>query len=516
MDSRKFKIFAIIAVAMVFAVYLGIAAATAQLEAVAWVAGILGIVLVLALGRQVWTLIPAALGLQGLLNFIPGSPPPWALASAVVATMFAIRFTMRRPDFTWRFTWLDAAVLLQLVAVAQAFVRNPTGLMLLGGDLAGGKTYFVFAAAILGYFCLSIAKPSESALKGALVALIAVLIADGMLATASDYFPAVAAAVLPIYSNVNLLVAVAGRVDIDLSEVRGGAGFAQLGRALAMPCLMMARPLKCLNPFNFHLFLPVTIGGILVLFSGFRSGAAYLAAVFIVSALVRRKLIDVLVVSFAGIIFLCGVVMTGLTRELPFGVQRVLSVLPIDVESGAREDATKSSEWRFEMWRLALGTDRYIDNKWLGDGFAMSNREMSAIMDAAQGVSNYMDSSQEQALAKGSYHGFHVETIRFTGYFGLVCALTLMVVAFSTARRIIRMLQGTPLHPWALYVGIPFLLYPFWSMLVFGAYRAEFPQIIVMAGMLKMLENLIVQQKSMPVERPEALPLKAGAALQRA
>jgi hypothetical protein len=37
---------------------------------------------------------------------------------------------------------------------------------------------------------------------------------------------------------------------------------------------------------------------------------------------------------------------------------------------------------------------------------------------------------------------------------------------------------------------VPFLIYPFYAMLVFGDYRFGFPRMIIMAGFLKMLWNI--------------------------
>lgn len=504
MESSQLKALFIIVVAALLAIYLGIAAATAQTEAVAWVVGLAGIVFVLALGRNVWVLIPATLGLQGTINFLPGSPPPWTLFTAVVVAMFIIRFALRRPDFSWRFSWLDVAVLLQLVAVGQAFVRNPTGLMVMGGDTAGGKPYFLFGIAVIAYFCLAMVKPNEKTIRWAVISAIVLFILDGAILTISDWVPAFATLVIPIYSNVNLTSAFGEAVAIDLATVRGGVGFSQLGRGLALPVLYMARPLNCLNPLRPHLFIPLAAGSALVLLSGYRSVIAYLCVTYVVVALLRRKMVDVVVVGFVGFLALAFVLATGTVKNLPFGAQRVLSVLPVEVDSMAAKDADQSTEWRVEMWKLALGSDRFIKNKWLGDGFALSTREMKAILERAAGFENYMNSSQEQALAKGSYHGFHVETIRFTGVLGLVMALLLMVVAFRCAYRVIRFFRGDSLFPYVLFVSLPFLIYPFWAMLVFGTYRGEFPQFIAMTGLLKMIESYAMTKNAAKIPLPNS------------
>jgi len=77
MDFSKLKIIAIVVLASFCALYLGVAAATAQTEAIAWMVGVLGLVLLVALGRHVWVLVPLGLAFNGGLSFLPGGPPVW-------------------------------------------------------------------------------------------------------------------------------------------------------------------------------------------------------------------------------------------------------------------------------------------------------------------------------------------------------------------------------------------------------------------------------------------------------
>lgn len=512
MESSQIKGLFIVVLAALFAVYLGVAAATAQFEAIAWVAGFLGIAFILALGKNVWILIPITLGLTGTINAVPGSPPAWVAATMITFGMYVLRFAMRRGTFSFRFDMLDVAIFLQVLVIIQAYARNPAGLMLFGGESAGGKSYFLFGFAFLAYLCLSITPTTMKHVKWAVIITIAVLIGDGMIALVGDWIPSVARAVMPIYSNANFNVANSGNAEWDLADERGGGGFSLLGRAMVIPCLCLTRPLNCINPFKPLIFGITAVGSVMVMLSGFRSGVAYLAAVFVVSALIRRKVFDVVAVGMVSILGICILMMSGEVRSLPFGVQRVLSVLPVEVSAAARADAENSSEWRFEMWRLALFTDRYIRNKALGDGFGISAREMQAKLDQAMGYGFEITDIQDQMLATGSYHGFHVETIRFTGIVGLLAALVAMGVFFKKAMQLVRFYRGREEFPYIAYICIPFLIYPWWSMLVFGTYRFEFPQFLAMAGLLKMVDNLRVAElksevvESAPREAPARRP----------
>lgn len=492
MDSSKLKIILVVVLAAFVAVYLGIAAATAQVEAVAWILGIGCVIGILALGRSVWLLIPFGLVLEGTVNALPGSPPVWALGTLVTLGIFTLRFAMHKKELYLKLDIIDLAIFLQVCVLAQAYIRNPSGLLILGGDTAGGKPYLNFGVAIVAFYCLSMVKTDKKMFKFAVISMVIAMLCDGFLGVFADFVPRLANLILPIYSNVNAGVAFSGQAaSNDYSQFRASGAFGSLGYSLGLICFCMARPLYCITPIRPVLFITTSLALVAVLLSGFRSTLLYLFAIYVVSALVRRKYLDIVIVIVVGFFTLGGLMVSGQIQSLPFGAQRALSFLPVEVSAAAKADAETSSEWRFEMWRLALSSDRYIQNKLLGDGFALSAREMQAQIDAAQGFAtgSYID-NMEGFLLRGSYHGFHVETIRFTGLVGLIAAIFAMIVFFWKSLKLIDHYRNRPLFPYVAFLCIPFLIYPFWALLVFGAYRNEFPQFLAMAGLLKMLDSL--------------------------
>jgi hypothetical protein len=510
MDSQKIKVILVVIFAAFAAVYLGVAAATNQTEALAWIIGAVGVVFILSLGHKVWMLIPAGLLLQGTVNAFPGSPPVWAFGALIAFGIFAMRFALRKPDFVLRLDLMDFAVIFNLLAIVQAYLRNPTSFLMLGGELAGGKPYAVFAVAIMAYFFLSALRTDLSSYRLAIIVMVCVTLADGLLGVAADWIPPIAAFVLPIYSNVNFGVAQAGEAfQVDFSEMRGGASFGFLGRTIALTLLCFSRPIRCLLPTHPVRLLLFILAASMILLSGFRSLTVYVLVVYVTVALVRRNFMDigaVVIAAFFGIAILS---LAGFSDKLPFGAQRVLSVIPfVPVDTKAKLDADQSSEWRFEMWRIALTSERYIQNKMLGDGFAMSAREMRAQLDAAQG---FGDGSTDQDriegfMLRGSYHGFHVETIRFTGVVGLFAAVFAMFVFMRKAWQLLAHYRGQPIFGFVAFIAIPFVIQPFWSLLVFGSYRSDFPQFLVAAGLLKMLDTLRRQE----LASAAALPLQGA------
>jgi hypothetical protein len=58
MDASKIKIIIVATLAIFVSLYLGIAAATAHLEAVAWVVAGVGMTTCLLMGSRIWLLLP--------------------------------------------------------------------------------------------------------------------------------------------------------------------------------------------------------------------------------------------------------------------------------------------------------------------------------------------------------------------------------------------------------------------------------------------------------------------------
>ena len=494
MDSTKLKVILVIVFAAFAAVYLGIAAATAQTEAILWVAGALAVAFILALGKNIWLLIPAGAVLGGGLNFLPGSPAPWWLAMAITVGIFCLRFAIRRTnEFTWRWNMIDLVIFIHILVLAQAYLRNPAGFSILGGSdgTIGGKPYFSHGAAIVCYVLLSMVKTDMRMFRIAAIVMICCAVFDGMAVLVGTFIPAIAAVGIQFYSGFSFRAAYTG-TGADVAEGRTTEGKA-VGEDLGKAAFTLYRPLSTLNPLYLLRFsmMMVAVGAIMI--SGYRSAMGLLGLYFIVCSLIRRKYADVLACFAIGIIGLCMLMFIG-TEKLPKAASRILSVLPIPglVDEQIAENANRSTDWRVEMWVLALTTDRYIFNKWLGDGFGIRKDEMEAVIDAAFGdkrASSGLD-MQEVLMRRGSYHGFHVQTIRTSGYVGLAVALIVLAVFWRHAWNHIQYFRGRPEWGFVLFVCVPFLIYPFYAMLVFGDYRFGFPRYIIMAGFLKMLWNI--------------------------
>ena len=518
MDSSKIKAILLAIVAAFAAIYLGMAAATAQIEAILWVVGGLSIVFILSLGKNVWLLIAAGAVLNGGLNFLPGSVPPWWLAMMVTGFIFVLRFSMHKgKEFTWNWNSMDLVILLHIAMLVQAYLRNPVGLSILGGSedgMVGGKPYITHGIAIASYVLLSMVRADMRMFRIAVIVMICCAFFDGMAVLIGTFVPAFAAIGIKFYSGFSFRAATTG-MGADVAEGRTIEG-KEVGENLGQAAFTLYRPLSTLNPLNFLPFIMMAVAVFCVMISGFRSSMGMLAIYFVVCSLIRRRYADVMASTALGMIAVCILFFAG-TDKLPRAGQRILSVLPIPglVDEQISETANKSTEWRVEMWMLALTTDRYIFNKMWGDGFGMRKDEMDAMIDSAFGDKRGavgLD-MQEVMMRRGSYHGFHVQTIRMTGYVGLVAALILLGVFYRHAWSHIQYFRGRPEWGFILFICVPFLIYPFYAMLVFGDYRIGMPRYIIMSGFLKMLWNIryaeakeFVYQRQLAANEAAALP----------
>jgi hypothetical protein len=77
-----------------------------------------------------------------------------------------------------------------------------------------------------------------------------------------------------------------------------------------------------------------------------------------------------------------------------------------------------------------------------------------------------------------------------TGYVGLLAVLILLGVFWRHAWSHIQYFRGRPEWGFVLFVCVPFLIYPFYAMLVFGDYSFGLPKYLIIAGFLKMLWNI--------------------------
>jgi hypothetical protein len=266
-----------------------------------------------------------------------------------------------------------------------------------------------------------------------------------------------------------------------------------LAQTLALTVSSRINPLKAC--FSLRWAPLVLLSFAFAAFSGYRNVIGAVGLTYMVGLFYRGHMLSVLAAGLFSILILGFLAFGNLVMPLPPNIQRSLSFLPGTWEESYRRDSKESSEWRVAIWKEALLTDRWIHNKWLGDGmgFTATDLAMQQSVKARKlkgrfGVSGF-DLQREAILANGDYHSGPVSAVRTIGYVGLlVMALAQLRLVVHAHRQIMRC-KGTEWYPVALFFCIPIIWNPVFFWLIFGGFGGDAPFILMSAGMLRMLEN---------------------------
>jgi uncharacterized membrane protein (Fun14 family) len=379
--------------------------------------------------------------------------------------------------------------------LGQAYFRNPAGLAILGSESVGARPYFEMGVGLVAFFLLSVQVVNLRSVKQAMACHFLGSILLACVEMLSRVVPQVAARLSPFYRTA---MATEAMVSIERSAMHGRSLDSGIGRLMylrwftePLAALLFAwrRPIDVLNPLKIVAVSIFLVCIVCALFSGFRSQVVWLGLMFLAAGYARRRLFDIVVAVGIGIPALAVMlVLQGSVVDLPMPAQRALSFLPADWDHRAVGSAQGSTEWRLEMWKLALTTDRHIENKWLGDGFGFSAQEL-AYQAQLESAGLRPEELKEYYMTTGGFHSGPVETIRRVGYVGLLVLLVGFVVFSREAVRLIRLCLGTPYQMPALYFGLPLIVLPVMFVFVIGSYASAVGQLCVIGGLLRLIRN---------------------------
>lgn len=503
MHSQNITTVLVIIGALFLSVVLGTAIPSSQIEVIATVLVVTYIILLFSLKGRVWIIAVIAASASGTISFLPGNFPVWMPVIASCCAMLFFRYMIGIRELKFRFSFVDWMIVAHVLVLLQSLARNPVGLSFFGSDSIGAKSYLVHAGAVVGYFMFGLIKTQSKVFRPLVLIMAGVMCFDGLLAAVSGFLPSVGFFLAHFYnvSAIDYSSIISGSGGNGLSLDRSRFGFLRMfGEAGMLICCSFWRPLSALSPLHPLRMMLLCLSLIAIVLSGFRSRLVSSAGWFVAGSTAWNVRRDIFIAMTISLLMLILVIMTGVSTKLPFSAQRILSAIPgVEVEAAARAQAEGSSEWRFEMWELALSSDRYIKNKLLGDGFGLSAVEHRLAMDEKLGLSGtYQFSGIEYYMAKGSYHGFHVETIRYTGVLGLLIATIILIVFAYKAWKLIIYFRGSKEFGYLLFILIPYLVYPWYFWLIFGSYKnpaSGFPIVILMAGLIKMIENIKIDEE---------------------
>jgi hypothetical protein len=265
---------------------------------------------------------------------------------------------------------------------------------------------------------------------------------------------------------------------------------------------------KLIHPFwGFMILISLCSAGI----GGFRSGLASVILNLALGSYYWGRGRSVVVGSFVAIGLFLVITTVNIIHPLPPNIQRSLSFLPGTWDRKIIEDVEGSTSWRVEMWVEALTTDKYIQNKILGDGLGFTAKELMAqamLMDMKGRGASGWDVHRESVFITGDYHSGPVQTIRTTGYVGLFVLLVAMSVVAWQAHKLILRSRGTPQMIVVCFFCIPMVWHPVFFTFVFGAFGTDVPFALMNIGFLRLLQKNLPSADAIAERSSEArLPL---------
>jgi hypothetical protein len=285
----------------------------------------------------------------------------------------------------------------------------------------------------------------------------------------------------------------------------------QLGNNLALWISCYISPLVALVKPLWLMLVLVAVAASLM--GGFRNGIMTVVLTFLLGIAYRSGGTGVLLSSFMGMIGIALLAIINLLAPLPPNVQRALTFLPGTWEQRYKDDAEGSTEWRVEVWKEALFTDRWIQNKYIGDGLGFTAAELASQMNehkgARAGISG-LDAHRETVLSNGDYHSGPVSSVRVVGYIGLIVFLLAQIRLAVHSHHLIKRYRHTEWFPLTLLIGIPIIYFPFFYVFVFGDFKKAAAAFLFSCAMIRLLQNNLPLPASVKLNRTPYLPQQLG------
>lgn len=489
MNSTKVKLGILAIFAFFSAIYLGVSAASAQLEAVLWVVGGLGLAVCLSLGNRIWLLLPLMSSI-GLVLPLPGNFSTIFLTQIGVFVFCAMQFLLRRLPLQFRFTELEFWCLLFIACVAQAYMRNPVGLNIFGSATVGAKPYAVLVMLIITALLIASLKVSPNDFKWWVRLTMVASWMNFGLGMLARYSPS-----MGMYLGASFATDAMAREASESFEYEEGNAdrvsyVRVISQNLALWISSRVSPLwACFRPL-WSIAVLFTLA--CAAYSGYRSqlatvGMTYLAGVYYWGGM--RQLVITCALGVMGVLLLA---LGNLAHPLPANAQRALSFMPGTWDQRLKDDAEGSTDWRTEIWMEALKSDKYIRNKFFGDGLGMTREQHaeSVALSAKRGVgSGGFDYHRESILISGDYHSGPVQTIRVCGYFGLVVLLIGMYRVLVHAHRQINRCRNTEWFSVAIFIVSIYIWLPLGWVFIFGSFSGGADALLMGAALVRMLEK---------------------------
>jgi hypothetical protein len=361
-----------------------------------------------------------AWNLGAVVFFLPGRMSLWMVA---ILLSYGVSFTHRILDRKLQFLRVPELVhpliAFTLVVVVTAELRGGFGFRFMGGESVGGRRYVELLIGILGFFALTTRRIAPASVPRYL---------------ALFYLGGLGAAIAILYDRVpHYLDPVFLFIPPQTLDPTGEGAFIAF-RPLGWPAVAIVSYLLArygirgmLTPGRRWLLLIFFSSLGIVLFSGSRLGfvivAMTLALQFWLEGFARTR-----IMPFAlGLLFLAAAVALPFANRLPLSMQRALAVLPkVQVDPSARIAADASSEWRREIWRVAI--PQIPQFLLLGKGYTISREDYGFMTDRSFDQSR---AENRAATLAGDYHNGPLSVILTFGIWGVMAFAWFLIAAFG-------------------------------------------------------------------------------------
>jgi hypothetical protein len=489
MNTRSTTGIIVLAGTMILAVFIGVQLVTAQVETIAFTVGGVALLAGLLLGPRIWMILPFCYGL-GLTFRIPGQPSIGLLAQAVFVGFTMLMLMIRKVDIRFRIGEIELWVIAIILLVTQVYIRNPVSIGIFGGDTVGGKAYALLGIASVVFFLLSSYRIPEKELYWYLW----LSIIGGILSFGLNILGRIAPSVGFWYGagggGTEDATEIASDLDPERATRIGALGFA--ARDISLWVSAFISPIHALLKPHWLILILISIA--FAAMSGFRVNILWVGLTYCFALLYRGGFSHISASAALGGIALAFLAFTNALAPLPLNAQRALSVLPGTWDPQIKIEAQNSTDWRVEIWKEVLLTDRWIENKWIGDGLGFSRQELElqiALRDTKVRVRSIsgLGLHQDAILANAAYHSGPVQTIRIIGYVGLAVFLLAMFRLGVHAHRLMRAYRNTKWFPLTLFVGLPCIFYPIFFVFVFGTFQIGAATFLSGAAMVRVLQR---------------------------
>ncbi len=433
-------------VLVVLCFVVGAQAAENATSSVAIIAAVLGGLLLIWLGPRSWILIyllPPVLALIPLPGVLVQLPFTYITCIGVFI-YWGVMWGMGYVRFKWRSLFvMDILIFVMAAYMVASYIRHPVSMAILGleTEYVGGKEYAFAIGATIYYLAVSSIPSSYEQVQKVFRWAVRLVI------------------VLSIFTIFLRLAGVRGDVNMEnLADAASNSRFTMFA-PLGAYCIYI---IYGQTPLSVVLTSPFKLVGILlsliaILLSGWRE--VLMSNCFVIAALafVKRELWCLVLLgmmAYGGILFLSA---EGIIKEMPYGIQRCLSVAPgVEIAPDIRIETEHSSSWRVEMWQWALDSRYgYIKDYTWGDGFGQSvdylRREATSLM---RGTSLMGD--QDYFARTGLWHSGYITSIHRLGYVGLCIISLIYLCGICIMFRTCFALKGTVLFLPALFFVLPY------------------------------------------------------------